>query len=826
MRHLRYADRKEEDHQWRIKKAGTTTPEAPNETALRISLNSGAQLFEPSTQPGEAIRALRYQADVAAGHAVGELAVDRPENQGNFRLWAELLQYRQRVDGFEGVLEVWRGMRRRDIDLPVKGNEADLLWTTFIQASIRWPLDDRHDRLLRNILEHARELNPRFGLYDGLHRCIVGRWIRISPTSARHWHETLCKEFENIHVQWDALAVDFVHTVPFYEARKAFKFMYLRSSRRDLYGLYVPELLKHKGDVEALRWHRLFLQNGDGPDQETFADPAVQRLFELDGDESLPMVHKKRDRTEATPARVPHDQAQFPPLTRATMSTLVGDVHGIKPKEVSDSFVAKMFATYAFSLDLVITGLGFFGVDNLGALAVREMALKAGTFINFSNKLADLKGCGIGIDKSVYGRLMQKITLQGSAQLFDTLMASDQHPESYEDASTQELLLDSFLQNEDLTNAHLTLMGLSLAGSVEHARAWNRLLQQYIMKREWRSVSRTAEQMQSAGMTFTRRTLTFMDRLVLPARCPGKGVPTLPPRSETRILNPLQFTTNAYIHAAIKGVYVRPNYWVEILKRYGMMHKWDELERLVLWLIHWYSGYSPEHRVKIWGVWQPVIDDLPIIFSRQMREAIVTWGFRHASQDKLLKPILDQDAKLSCEPWAKGLELLYRIRRYGVQTSTATARRAFLLRMWILFGPAYSTKAVNVEAKLNNQLTLAHYVRHADHVWEGKLFPDLDQSLLDDDPSNHPKLVVALFGHSRRVSVQRQEKADVLAYAQVLARRRVPYLPSRKNGLARRKLWSLSPFRLVSSRRPGPSVERRRAVPTWPRRKTPDMPTV
>lgn len=196
-----------------------------------------------------------------------------------------------------------------------------------------------------------------------------------------------------------------------------------------------------------------------------------------------------------------------------------------------------------------------------------------------------------------------------------------------------------------------------------------------------------------------------------------------------------------------------------------------------------------------------------------MREAIVTWGFRNASQDRLLKLDVDKDTGLSCEPWAKGLALLLKLSRYGIDTTPETAKAAFLMRMWILFGPGYSTKAVNAEVKLHNRLTLAHYVRHANEVWEGRLFPRLDPDLMNDDPANHPKLLVALFGRRRLVSQQRQEHADVLAYAQVLSQRRLLYLPSRSNGLARRKIWHYSPFRIVSSNRSTPRVMRNRLPP-------------
>lgn len=59
------------------------------------------------------------------------------------------------------------------------------------------------------------------------------------------------------------------------------------------------------------------------------------------------------------------------------MSSIVGDVHNIREKELNDAFCARLFATTAFSIDLIITGLRMLGMRTVGNLALREIAARA-----------------------------------------------------------------------------------------------------------------------------------------------------------------------------------------------------------------------------------------------------------------------------------------------------------------------------------------------------------------------------------------------------------------------------------------------------------------
>ncbi|KAF2165456.1 hypothetical protein M409DRAFT_67274 [Zasmidium cellare ATCC 36951] len=761
-----------------------------------MSLNSGATLLDEKTAPEEAFKALWHQTNVASPRRLGQLVVDRPEHRTNMKLWVELLEYRQRIDGFAGIEDVWKGMRFREVDLPLSGDEADILWTTLLHACITSGPGDSARELRDSVLDHAKNLYRRHGaVWPKLYACIVGRCLRLKPHLAWVFHHRLANEWDMSSFALTDLVDDCIASLRLGDARRAFGNIHKASGRRDLYDFFLPELCRHLAEHEALRWHQDFIKLGDGPSSEVFALPHIQRLFELDKNKSLPMLHHRSRADSFVPVQPGHHNQ---PLTRANMSALVGEVHGIKPKEVSDTFVAKLFATRAFPLNLVIKGLSFFGLDRLGPLALHEMASKAETYAEFCNGLSELKSMGIAVNTSTYGRLIEEVAIEGRSDLFQVLMASDQHPEAFDEPQTQELLLVSFLERGDMLSAHLTLLALSLNGQAQHSRAWNRILQHYIMERDYRAVDKTMRHMQDSKMPPTVFTLSIMNRHLLPRRDPGKA--PYKPRREEAILRPLQFTTNAYMFAARNKVHVRPTLWKELLKRYAMDFRFDECERLVHWLLSWYgrnkSSLTREgRRDHYFGMKM-----LETIFPPMMQQALIHWGVRCAGHSGLLR----RDASSStqpasghhdeCQPWARGLLLVRILNKFGMQVSLRDIRRALTIRLLPLFGPAFSCKRINEEARLRNRLTLADYIKHANEICDVNLF-SVDPTLLSEERPNPSKLMVAIFSDRRRIGQKSKDYADIAEYTQALER---GYrLPAGARDSQRRQLWRYSPFRLI-----------------------------
>jgi hypothetical protein len=330
---------------------------------------------------------------------------------------------------------------------------------------------------------------------------------------------------------------------------------YYSNDRRGIYDLCMPLVLLHATHDAALviLWHNFFVSHNDMPSFELANNRSVRYLLGTDSiretDANPSHIQLKeltgilaQDRGDAQPSTSPI-------LSRASMSGLLGDVHGIKPKAISDKFCARMFATQAFSLETSIRGLALLGTESLGPIALRELAIRANTAEILKDRLADVKQAGIAISPSAYAYVLKTVIANSQIDLFQTLLASDQHPESYDDKHTQETLLANFLQVEDLPSAHLTLIGLSglsQADPSQASRAWNRLLQHYTKAQNYKECTRIFDHLCSEQLIVTSRSLNFMLKYLLSDRAPSKR-PMLTSDPQQNYPTCLNFVVNACV---------------------------------------------------------------------------------------------------------------------------------------------------------------------------------------------------------------------------------------------------------------------------------------
>lgn len=743
---------------------------------------------------------LKFQSDVNSSRTSGKLLVDDPKHRQNAKLWVEILRFRQRMNGFQGMLDVWHGMRRRDIDLPVSGSEAEILWTTSIHAGITAVIRDDGGRrqFLSEVFKYAQDLKARSGSqFEGLYKSLVGRMLRVRLPEAMDWHSHLCHTGFARPSDIRTVAVDAMSSVEPFRAFRVYAKIYQATDSRDLYDSCIDEALQIEGEYMVLQWHRLFIKNGDGPSTEMFSRPAVQRLFALDKDKSLPMKGSRRNRESERKDDADKLRHKLPSLTRQSMNIIVGDVHGIKPKEISDSFCARLFATRAFSIDLVLKGLSFLGIETLGPLAIREMALRAGSPLEFSNQIGNLKDNGLKFGDSVFIRIVTKLANEGQSWLWTALLESDQHPEVYDDPATQEALLTSFLEQQKWNQAHVALIALSFTASSANLRAWNRLLQHYIIHREYRSLLSTMQSVQSQGLPLTLYSLQLLRRHILPERRRTKR----PVQGQgSGFFDPLEVVRNACVHTAESGHFVPANLWTELLKRYGMAHRWGATERLVLWLFDHYSSRRPaneDHLVTHTYVGRrKSLRTLRWIFSSVMLQALFTWGFRSQSVRKSLRPHEPSSQTGWHEPWAQGLALLHALQARKLFDISLSAKKAFQQRMWTLFGAGYSTLGVNNEARRVNRMSLSHYIKHANNVWGG-LVDWVDPMLLGAKHQNNPRLLVEFFGPVYRTNRNVSEYANVGAWANALGKMGSSHYYQAAGIRAKKQAWERSRFRFI-----------------------------
>lgn len=720
------------------------------------------------------------------------LLIDLPENMHNLEAWRQILKFRERADGFNGVLDVWKGMRKRGVDLPVKGEYAATFWTIFLHAAIVQERHANHKALLQEVYTHAEELKTLGrGHYRFFHKILLGRFLRVAPRGHSQigpeydWHirsreNGLCAQQSLAEVVLDVLKSSRPHL-----AFSRFRKMYMVDGERDLYDLCMPLVLLHsEGDKgkAIIAWHNFFVKHDDRPGPELAASQSIQYLLGLDDTQdgsSLPDQFEESELTRLLSAdRATAARSLFPSLSRSSMNSLVGDVYGIKPKAISDKFCARMFATQTFSLETIIRGIAMLGTEALGPEALRELAIRAGSPEEFKNRLADVRDSGMQLVPSIYTRLLERVANISHHELFQTFLESDQHPENYDDQHVQESLLADFLRTERWSQAYLTLMALSQADRSMAGRAWNRLLQHHVKARDYSQIVRVFDHIFSEQLELSRRSLNFMLKYLLATRLPGK-MPVVSDKAPVGAFRSLDFVVNAHIYAAARGADVEHSRWIEFLKRYGMSGKMEEVANLTIWLANNCPSRLETSYVRREGLVKRKRQKMPArstIFNPIMLRAIVIWGFRNAgNRDALQSPLemattAEQNLAATLEEtkhvelWAQGLSILSHLKRHGVQIQTSNVRRALEEVLWIWFGPGLSKRNINMQNVRRNELSLAHYLTHANQIWDEPLF-DLDPHLFDDTRSNETELLCAVFGHARRVDQKSGTWVDVEAWA-------------------------------------------------------------
>lgn len=566
-----------------------------------------------------------------------------------------------------------------------------------------------------------------------------------------------------------------------------------------MYDLCMPLVLLHANCNPALvvAWHNFLIRNNDVPSPELAANQAVKYLLSISSGgemsaanhlqlESLAAILNK-DRGDTRPPTSPL-------LSRALMSGIVGDVHGIKPKVISDKFCARMFATQAFSLETSIRGLALLGTETLGPIALRELAVRAGTPEILKERLMDLKDAGIAISPSKYAHVVHTVVSNSQTHLFQTLLASDQHPESYDDQHTQETLLANFLEAENWPLAHIALISLSSKNIGETSRAWNRLLQHYIRNQKRKEVVRIFDHMCSEQLYITSRSLNFMVKYLLPARSVSKN-PMLSQTPRVAGFDADNFVANAHMYATLHDQALTPERWVEILKRYGMTGRLTGLERLVHWLMQ--RHFSQEEQDESNGKRRVVYHDISTrdkILNPVMLRAIIVWEFRYAGIRNALVPSMAPLQTVSDFSWTRGITLLLQLKQMGLRVRTKDVRRAVTGILWMLFGPGVSKRRINLHLVRRNRLTIMEYVEAANNAWDQTLFEIPRNS---DGIATEAQVLRAVFGTYRLASQEHGDWVDIDAW--VTAKEEGSWHEAPPDLPSRHRAWKQSSFRFVDN---------------------------
>jgi hypothetical protein len=745
-------------------------------------------LFRRLQASPDAFSTLRYEADVCnrlpRPESEETRLVDQSQYLQNVNLWLELLRFRLRLDGQQGVMDIVQAMVQRQVVLPVRGPQADQLWSTLLWSAVQYP------KMLHHLYPYLVETLPRSGLVDiRLYTRLVGPLLRQNPMFAATWHKRMQADgllppaFVSVLAQ---LVTDVCFSNHRSRAIEAFKKIYTSAKVEHAYDECILAVCRLFDFPDAVDVHTFFIRHGDHPSLSMHSMPVVVHLTDNSwlAKSNMKSANRVRFANQLLEAQhdfislkpieldVPHAEATPPLFTRENMSSIVGDVHNIREKELNDAFCARLFATTAFSIDLIITGLRMLGMRTVGNLALREIAARAPSPADYLTTIDAIKTAGISVADSVFSRALQFFAGRSDKhQSFEYLITSDQHPTAYENRVLQKQLFASFLASGDHSQANAVLDVLTIHQRQPENYHANLILQTYARSGQRVSTLQILHEMRLHRIPVSDASLQTIQWTLLRPRLRSKR----PITQRNHIYkDDLDFTTNVFLQTMRSGQLFNPTRWHEILRRYGMENRLEPLERLSIWLGLWYSGQvkrddellpasssSDRDSIKANTAVPSKGDQHPfaVIFTPHLLRAIVAWGFKsEASLPESTTAIeLGSPAESStsspaletARDWTRGLALVRKLHGFGVNTKGMGLRREVKLRLWILYGPGRSTVAANRRAQKMNRFSLVHRVNQIHRIM-GFNWLRLPATIRGRSDVSHWAMYRALFGQPRR----------------------------------------------------------------------------
>lgn len=731
----------------------STSP--PDNVLFRKTRVGPGSALRPSVVPSHAegqarnwklsVEKLEAESDVGHSLDVGTKLVDDPRCARDVNLWMELLLYRQRHYGDRGTIDIWKGMRERCVgmDVPVVGDIGRLFWRSFVNVGLK------RESFLIELMEYAQDAWERRGKkWHGFYAAVVGGYLeRGSVRKALKWHWLL----KDTHMSQpnDILRI-FRPALLSKNGLKAFKAICRTVEGHSIYSSVVPLLWQRHMVDDALSIHHLLVRKGDGPRTIQEVEPLIRHV----------RIHRsKKERLKFLQEMIESGTANrdhWLQLLRHGGFKLGRDKGGDKTDvskqedphtpsndngrqtRFTDDFGARLFATKPFSLELILAGMHMFSVQAIGPLTLRQMAMRAGNAEEVAHQIQALQKAGISIGNSVFSRVVQKLVADGDSRTLQDLLHSDQHPDVLEDLGTQELLLSSYTLSQDWRQANKTYVILSVL-SDEDPYNFNIQFRNAVNTARWSATTELIEKMKDKNVVLSQRSVKRMTRTALPPRRPGRR-----PRQNKVWSRALWHLLGTLQHVSKCGGNVSPRSWREGLKRLGMSGRWEELEKLCLWLADFYSTSS---------TWHP---DVPIavevstgsqrqkpsqlaaaqtrsalaaVFSLPLLQAIIAWGFTvlPAVLHKA-KPLVDpwSETEERLIPWVRGLVLLRQLEEKGVVIHDKAVQKACRQRLAVLYGRyRHSNRRKNRALRKGNPYKLEGLLNDMDKAWGRPLFPGL-----------------------------------------------------------------------------------------------------
>ena len=674
---------------------------------------------------------LDYESDILASEIQGKRLVDYKEYAQNQSLWSELIGFRRRVFGLSAVKPLWDGLRQRNITIDTRLPYGEKLWSQLVELGL-----EDHE-VLQELVEYAQLRKKTDGQFGQFYYRAMEYFLRIDLDRAYEWHKVL-KDFPPNRGQCIAL---FNHCCRNTRTLEVFKALYTDLPQVGLYSTIIDTLVKKQMVAEATVWHWLLMEQGDLPASASVVQPLIQHHI-FKGQIQISEQIRKKLLDAGVPFANSLDITFENKLiiSRKMMNEVHAAFHNFAPKEFSDSFCARLFATTMFSIQTTIKGLHMLGVQSIGDLSLRELARR--TISNeecdtksVHNYLKQLHEAGISVGSSTFSKVISSLTTMREGQILYDVVTCDQHPEVFDDWKVQESLLATYqdVGDQRQINRTLAILTCMFPEQWRKQQQLNVLFRSCLTRKDLSGLQEIIETMLDDCIPLHPRSRTYMWHSLVTRRQRSRGPET------TKELPSLVNVWKNFMRA---GTHIGPADWVEILRRLGMSGELKQYENLALWLAKWYSDAdfrkSQESLVTARRSFiyraislQPSYnsrDAHKILFPKEGHQAILAWGFAqpHNSEVKGRTTAEQSQELVNCR-WLWGIRTLAKLRDCGVSFKRSDVKRACTLRLISLFGEGLSDRSQNRRSQRKREGSMEAYMLAMEAIWGRDLFiPEVD----------------------------------------------------------------------------------------------------
>ena len=672
-----------------------------------------------------------------------KLAVDKEENKNDINLWLAILRHRTRLYGDVGTIDIWRGMVGRQVNIPTEGDMAKELWATVVRAAF-----GTND--LRLIMDNARQIFMRTGRsHDMLYDLVIGKLFSKAPDIVWNWHQKL-KELSLPQPGTFARIVQQSSWISTRSSLRTLERLYKDANDLHFYDGMITMLCKQGKYLEAVYWHDILTSRRDYPSNAEITQPLRRHLNMRDTRNTRLDTMALAEASLGLPTyKESFSSSSKTTLSRFFMNKVLGEKHGIRQKYISDTTCAKAFATGAFSVEFVVKSLSAFGVEAIGPLALRELGARVNSPVELMKHIRMLQKLGMKIEDCVFSQLVLKLASEEKVDLLKSLLASDQHPEVFEDKELQKKLLAQHIKLEDWKTVHIALLTLTHGHQNPIQHGYNVLLQARIENGELTQVYALSDDMISHKVTILPQSLRRAFFAWVPHRRPGHR-----PITQEYKYRGLDSFISLLVRIMRQGVDVEPVHWRQPMIYLGMEGRLADLEMLSVWLVLHYqkkwSHFNPAERRR----------KQRELFDTGLQKAMVAWGFMSINKPVLRamfsRTLGDPESLplpkvpfttyeqgdlngtttisggnvFGCmssgtffphrtAPWTRGLALLKVLKHCGLDVNTDSVRKMCNQRMAQLFGRHVSQRSSNRAARLRNRTKLLQMLAHLNLVWAG-----------------------------------------------------------------------------------------------------------